>query len=140
MSVPTSGPGSAPPAKSNKTLLYILVGCGGCLLLSGIGVIALVILSATAVKSELGDAKNAMVAIQVVALEMQLTSHLQADDTRLERATKIFEEVNKAAEEGEISSEEIDKLNKKYERLTKDNKLDGNEADEMLDDLENLVK
>ena len=139
MTVPTSGPG-APPAKSNKTLLYVLVGCGGCLLLSGIAVVAVVILGATAAKKEMGAAQNAMVGIQVVALEVQISSQLQSDDARLERAQKVFEELNKAVEESEISSDEIEKLNKKYERLTKDNKLDGNEADEMLEDLEGLVR
>lgn len=139
MTVPASGP-NATPAKGNKTLLYILVGCGGCLLLSGIALVALFVIGATAAKRELGDAQNAMVSIQVVALEVQLSSYLQSDDARLARAEKVFEEVNKAAEEGEITSEEIDTLNKKFERLTKDNKLDGNEADEVLEDLENLVR
>ena len=104
MSVPASGPGSA-PAKSNKTLLYVLVGCGGCMLLSAIAVVAVVIFGAAAAKREMGDAKNAMVAIQMVALEMQITSMLQEDDTRLERATKVFEEVNKAVEFAETSPE-----------------------------------
>lgn len=139
MTVPASGP-NATPAKGNKTLLYVLVGCGGCILLSGVAVVAMVVIGASAAKRELGDAKNAMVSIQVVALEVQISSYLQSDDTRLERATKIFEEVNKAAEEGEITSDEIETLNKKFERLTKDNKLEGNEADEILEDLQGLVE
>ncbi len=125
--------------KSNKTLIVILAGCGGCLLLSGVGVIVGAIVMGTAAKKGMDEFSSGMIGLQVIAQEAALTTHLVNDTARTERVEKVYGDLLEMAEAGELQQSDVENLQKKVEAAEKDNKITGPEADEILDMAEDVV-
>src|SRR4051794_24050059 len=103
----TAGPGvppppaaipGAPPAKNNKTLIYVLAGCGGCLLLSGVATVALMIIGSIAAKKQVETMGTAMIGISVAAQEGTLATYLANDSERSTRMETVYKELENQAE------------------------------------------
>lgn len=142
MSTPQGAPeGQAQPQgkKSNKTLIWILVGCGGCLLMSGLGIVVLAVIGATTAKRAAEEATGGMVGLQLVAQQMMLSSHLMNDSERSARVESVYDELYDMADAGELRSEDVKKLQDELDKANKDNKITGEEADKILDIAEDIT-
>ena len=140
MTVP---PPSAPPPtdkKNNKTLMYVLLGCGGCILIGGLVTVALILIGGRAAQQELGKHQSTIVAFQAVALQAGMATYLSGDQARLDRADALFEELQKEIEAGNVTSEQIQEINEQFDAATRDNKLTGDEADAILNQVEELTE
>ena len=128
-----------PPKKKDKTLMYVLVGCGGCALL-GVGAVVIALVGgAMFAKKKSSEFGTAVVSFQVVAQEAVLTGYLAGDDARTTRMQKIYKELGEMAQAGELKSEEMERLQRKIEDATKDSKLDSDEADDLLDSADGMT-
>lgn len=125
--------------KTNKPLVFILLGCGGCLLLSGVTlVVGTLWLGATARKG-MDEFSSGMVGLQVIAQQMTLASHLASDTARMERIEKVYEELAEMAEAGELTQPDVQKLQTEIEKAEKDTKITGPEADKILDMADDII-
>ena len=138
-----SAPDAAVPErkKSNKPLIFILVGCGGCLLLSGVAVVVLAVMGALGAKRVQDDLASGggLVGLQLVAQQMTLASHMMNDKDRSDRINEVYDELYDMADAGELKSADVKRIQDELDKAEKDKKITGDEADAVLDIAEDVV-
>ena len=139
MSVPVA-PASGDAPKKSRTLLYILAGCGGCLALGGLCAVVLLIFASMATKKAVTAGQSASLQMKVRSQELLLTVYLVDDEPRLKRMKKSWDELSKAAKEGELKLDDIQSLQTEIDSATNDDKLSADEADSILEHGEKLSR
>ena len=132
-------PAQTETKKSNKPLIFILVGCGGCLLLAGLGVVVLGFLGAMTARKAGDEFASGMIGLQLFAQQAALSVHLSNDSTRMDRIEQVYGELSDMADAGELKQADVEKLQKEIEKAEKDNKITGDEADKILDMAEGIT-
>ena len=138
MSAPTPPPpaaapaSAAPPAKGSKAVLWIVLGFGGCLLAVLVGLLVLGILSGLAFRHRLAEAQRQVNAQNVSMEKSELLLYLDSDPDRAAKVQKVWDELAKQADAGELKQDEADRLSKEVQKVTSDGKVTGDEADEAI--------
>ena len=140
MSAPQTPPVDAAPKAKSKTLLYVLLGCGGCIALAGITGIVLLVFGSVAAKRSISAGQNMSSTMKIAVQEETLSLYLQGDTDRLGRMTKAWGELAKEAGAGELKLDDLEALQKSIDTATSDDKLSGDEADAILAQGEKLAK
>ena len=139
MSAPQPQPPPPPPPKS-KTLLYVLLGCGGCLALAGVTGVVLIVAGGFVAKKSVAAGQNMTATLKIAAQESTLSLYLEGDAARSARMTKTWSELGKEASSGEIKLEDVEALQRALDAATSDDKLTAEEADAVLAQGEKLAR
>ncbi len=143
MSAPANPPSGAVPTElkpKSKTLLYVLLGCGGCLALAGVAGVGLVVLAGFATRGAVSAGQNMSSSMKVVTQQASLSIFLMGDEPRSAQLKKTWDELQKEAQSGELKAGPIDELQKEIDDATADEKLTAEEADAILAHGDKLVR
>ena len=140
MSAPQQPPPPPEAKPKSKTLLYVLLGCGGCLALAGVTGVVLIVLGGFVAKKSVSAGQNMTATVKVAAQESTLSLYLDGDEARTARMTKIWSELGKEASSGELKLEDVEALQRTLDAATSDDKLSAEEADALLAQGEKLTR
>ena len=127
-------PGVTPPVpkQASKTLLYVLLGCGGCIALAGVAGVGMIVLAGFATRGAVSAGKDVSSSVKIVTQQASLSIFLMGDEPRSAQLKKTWDELQKEAQSGELKAAQVDELQKEIDDATADEKLTAAEADAIL--------
>ena len=138
MSAPAAPAPAPAPAKKSNVLLWVLLGCGGFVVVAVVGLLLLAVLGGAWAQRELESAQVRLVQMRLTDMQAQLAIYLSGDDAAQERVDEAFEALEEAARDGGIDSDDLAKLDREFETATGDANVSPEELDRLLDVADSL--
>jgi uncharacterized membrane protein YhiD involved in acid resistance len=132
MSAPTPPPPASPAAKGSKTVLWIVLGAGGCLLAIAVTFLVIGVLTGLAFRRRIAEQQHQVTSMNVRMEEDQLALYLESDPDRLDKVRKVWDELRKQADAGELKEDEAQRLSDEVRKVTADGQVTSDEADEAI--------
>jgi hypothetical protein len=120
------------PQKKSNTLLFVLAGCGGCLVIAAVVVVA----GGLYAKKKAG---NAITGLMLVAQQAQLQSMLPNDTDHTARLEAAYKTLDDKAAKHELTVSDITPLQNEIQKVTKDGVITSDEAEEVTAMAETLA-
>jgi hypothetical protein len=120
------------PQKKSNTLLFVLAGCGGCLVIAAV---VLVVGGLYARKK----VSNGMTGLMLVAQEVQLQSMLSNDTDHTRRIEAAYKTLDDKAAKQQLTVSDITPLQNEVQKVTKDGVITSDEAEEVTAMAEDLA-
>ncbi len=116
-----------------RTFTLVRKGVAGFLLGALIAAAVYAYLSVRASRRTGREVDHSMIDLQLTLQSEVLEGYLEGDPDRRARARSVYDDLLDAAAAGKVTRHEAEELQREFDRATKDQKLESDEFDRLLD-------